>query len=89
MVRKLLILTASLLAIGAGTAVAAVAPTWNSGYNNWWPGGFGYSPVTVSAPAYPASVTAYGLPNGHAGCSLNHTCSQTITITAISRPLAP
>jgi hypothetical protein len=29
------------------------------------------------------------VPNGHAGCSLNNTCSQTITITAISKPVAP
>jgi hypothetical protein len=156
----------------AGMAVV-VAPTWNSGYNGWWPAGFGYPPVTVHAHGYPCSVTAYGptfktysdgwnqfygggtscaagvgqktltiydqvlggdgqtwftisrsrftagpirgnpllmlrnrsaflghtyrsvalaklvVPNGHAGCSLNNTCSQTITITAISRPLAP
>jgi hypothetical protein len=173
MVRRLLMLTASLLVIGAGTAGAAVPPAWNSGYNNWWPAGFGYAPVTVQAPFYPASVTAYGptfhsasrgwtmdygagtsvtrglgsktltisvqvlgqdgrtwytimgsnstsgpitgnplrmagtrpaylghvyrtvatarlvVPNGHAGCSLSNTCSQTITITATSRPLAP
>jgi hypothetical protein len=173
MVRKTLILAMSLAALGAGTAIATVAPTWNSGYNNWWPGGFGYPPVTVHAPAYPCSVTAYGptfhfrgskwtqdygggascaegvgsktltsydqvlgqdgrtwhtisgstftsgptsgnplhmrhtrpaylghvyrtvavaklvVPNGHAGCSLSNTCSQAITITATSRPLAP
>jgi hypothetical protein len=173
MVRKVFILTLSLLALEAGTAVAVLAPTRNSGYNNWWPGGFGYPPVTVQAPAYPCSVTAYGptfhasssgwtqdygggtscaggvgaksltisaevlgpdgrtwytitgstlaggpmtrsplrmvrtrpaylghiyrtvvtaklvVPNGHAGCSLRNTCSQTITITATSRPLAP
>jgi hypothetical protein len=29
------------------------------------------------------------VPNGHAGCSLTNTCFQTITIKAISRPLAP
>lgn len=173
MVRKSLILAASLAAIGAATAVAAAPPTWNSGYSNWWPAGFGYPPVTVQAPGYPCSVTAYGptfhssasgwtqdygggtscaggvgvktltsydqvlgqdgrtwytivgstftsgptssnplrmvhrrpaylghvyrtvavaklvVPNGHAGCSLSNTCSQTITITATSRPLAP
>jgi hypothetical protein len=156
----------------AGTASAAVA-TWNSGFNGWWPGGFGYPPITVQANGYPCSVTVYGptfdvmggawnqnygggvscaggvgektltiydqvqgpdgrtwftitgstfttgptsinpvrmirnraaflghayravastrlvVPNGHAGCSLTNTCSQTITITAISRPLAP
>lgn len=154
-------------------AAAAQAPTWNSGYNGWWPGGFGYPPVTVQAQNYPCSVTAYGptfnnnsaawsqnygggtscahgvgrkmltvftqvlggnghtwftikgsrftagptdgnplrtirhrpaylghayrtvasaelvVPNGHAGCSLNNTCSQTIKIKAVSRPLAP
>src|SRR5690348_4441322 len=48
------------VAAGGGTAVAAGAPTWNSGYNHWWPGGFGYAPVTVQVPTYPASVTAYG-----------------------------
>jgi hypothetical protein len=173
MVRRILILTASLFAVGAGTALAVTPPTWNSGYNGWWPGGFGYAPVTVQALGYPASVTAYGptfrstssgwtmaygggtsvvrglgvktltmsvqvlgpdgrtwytitgsnstggpisgnplrmaksrpgylghvyrtvvttklvVPNGHAGCSLNNTCDQTIIITAISRPLAP
>jgi hypothetical protein len=171
-VRKILTLTAMLLVVGAGSALAAPAPTWNSGYNHWWPAGFGYAPVTVQANGYPCSVTAYGptfhssssnwtqdygggtscasgvgvktliisdqvlgpdgrtwytitgstyagatssnplrmrrtraaylghvyrtvvtaklvVPNGHAGCSLNNTCSQTITITAASRPLAP
>ena len=29
------------------------------------------------------------VPNGHAGCSLNNSCNQTLTGTAISRPLAP
>jgi len=173
MIRRILILAVSLAAIGAGTAFAAGAPSWNSGYNNWWPAGFGYPPATVQAQGYPCSVTAYGptfhssssgwtqdygggtsctrglgvktltsykqvlgqdgqtwytitgsaftsgptsgnplriihrrpaylghsyrtvvsaklvVPNGHAGCSLNNTCSQTITITATSRPLAP
>jgi hypothetical protein len=173
MIRSVLILTAALLAFCAGAAGAAVTPTWNSGYNGWWPGGFGYPPVTVHAKGYPCSVTAYGptfhssssgwtqdygggtscaggvgskaltvyaqvlgkdghtwytitgskftggptnrnplhaihrrpaylghvyrtvvnaklvVPNGHAGCSLTGTCSQTITITATSRRLAP
>jgi hypothetical protein len=173
MVRKILILALSLAALGAGTAVAAGAPSWNAGYNHWWPAGFGYPPVTVQAQGYPCSATAYGptfhssssgwtqnygggtscnvgvgvktlttyeqvlgrdgrtwytiagstftsgptsgnplqtvhtrpaylghvyrtvviaklvVPNGHAGCSLNHTCSQTITIAATSRTLAP
>jgi len=173
MVRKILILTTAVLALAAVAAAAQVAPTWNSGYNNWWPGGFGYPPVTVQAHGYPCSVTAYGptfhstssgwtqdygagtscasgvgsklltvseqvlgpdgrtwytisdsmfgagptranplrmvrsrpaylghvyrtvataklvVPNGHAGCSLSNTCSQTITITATSPGLAP
>ena len=172
-VRKILILTTAVLALTAGAAAGQVAPTWNSGYNNWWPGGFGYPPVTVPAPGYPCSVTAYGptfhstsrgwtqdygagascangvglkqltlseqvlgpqggtwytisgstfgagptranplrvlgnrpaylghvyrtvataklvVPNGHAGCSLSNTCSQTIIVTATSRRLAP
>ncbi len=29
------------------------------------------------------------VPNGHAGCSLSNTCSESITIVAVSRPLAP
>ena len=29
------------------------------------------------------------VPNGHAGCSLTNSCNQTLTITAISRGLAP
>jgi hypothetical protein len=173
MLRRILVLTVSLLAVGASAAVAATAPSWNHGYNGWWPGGFGFPPVTVQAPGYPCSLTAYGptfhssasgwtqdygggtscasgvgvktltvslqvlgqdgrtwytingstvtagptsanplrtiktrpaylghvyrtaaiaklvVPNGHAGCSLNNTCMQTITITSTSRPLAP
>jgi hypothetical protein len=172
MKRRLLLLTGLICAWAAGTA-AAQAPTWNSGYNGWWPGGFGFPPRTIHAPRYPCSVTAYGptfnshasgwsqyygggtsctrgvgektlkiydqvlgqdghtwhtiggstfttgpsksnplrmkrnraatlghsyravataklvVPNGHAGCSLNNTCSQTLVLTAISRPLAP
>jgi hypothetical protein len=173
MKRVLLIAVAlAVLAASAGAA-SAQAPTWNSGYNGWWPGGFGFPPVTVQAHNYPCSVTAYGptfnftasswnqnygggtscghgvgqktltisdqvlgpdghtwftitgstftsapthgnpvhmirnraaflghayrtiafaklvVPNGHAGCSLTNTCLQTITITAISRTLAP
>ena len=174
MVRRLLILTTALLAVGAAAAGAQVlAPTWNSGYNGWWPGGFGYPPVTVQAHGYPCSVTTYGptfhsrasgwtqdygggtscasgvgtktltisaqvlgrdgrtwhtitgstftsgptsgnpvrmirtrpaylghvyrtvvsaklvVPNGHAGCSLTNTCSQTLAVSAVSRRLAP
>ncbi|MBO0705891.1 MAG: hypothetical protein J2P39_11270, partial [Candidatus Dormibacteraeota bacterium] len=29
------------------------------------------------------------VPNGHAGCSLTNTCSQTVVLKAVSRPLAP
>ena len=173
MKRRLLIPFAlAVLALSASGAYADVAG-WNSGANGWWPGGFGYSPVTVQANGYPCSVTAHGptfnfkgsvwnqnygggtsctrgvgrksltiiaqvlgpdghtwftitgstftpgvtnanplrgirnrpaflghvyrtvavaklvVPNGHAGCSLNNTCSQTMTITAVSRALAP
>ena len=173
--RRIVILAAAVvLTLTAAAAGAQVAPTWNGGYaNGWWPGGFGYPPVTVQAPDYPCSVTAYGptfhsyprewrqdygagtsctrgvgvktltvsdqvlgsdqhtwytitgstatygpwtispvriirnrpaylghvyrtvataklvVPNGHAGCSLNNTCDQTLVITAPSRPLAP
>lgn len=174
MIRRMLVLTADMLMLGvAAAAASAGAPGWNSGYNGWWPGGFGYPPVTVHARNYPCSLTAYGatfhshrsgwtqdygggvscaggvgektltisnqvlgqdgrtwhtisgstftngpiqrnplrmirnrpayfghayrvattarlvVPNGHAGCSLTNTCSQTITITATSGPLAP
>ena len=173
MVRRSLILATALLAVVAAAAGAQTAPSWNQGYNGWWPGGYGYPPLTVHAPNYPCSVTAYGatfhshrtgwtqdygggtscaggvgaktltiltqvlgqdghswytisgskftagpaqanplrtistrpaylghayrtvatarlvVPNGHAGCSLSNTCSQTITITATSRLLAP
>jgi hypothetical protein len=59
--RRVVILVAVLFALGAAGAGAQIAPSWNGGYaNGWWPGGFGYPPVTVQAPAYPCSVTAYG-----------------------------
>jgi hypothetical protein len=45
------------LVLGA-SAQATGAPKWNSGYG-WWPGGFGYPPLTVHA-SYPCSATAYG-----------------------------
>lgn len=167
-----LLTTLVTLVLTAGVA-SAQAPAWNSGYNGWWPAGFGYPPVTAHASGYPCSVTAYGptfnfnasgwnqyygggtscaggvgrktltvydqvmgqdghtwftisgsavtagpstanplrsirnrtaylghayrtvatarlvVPNGHAGCSLNLTCFQTITVTAISQLLAP
>lgn len=63
--RKIVILIGALLAVGTGAAGAQVpAPTWNSGYNGWWPGGFGYPPMTVHARGYPCSVSAYG-PTSH------------------------
>jgi hypothetical protein len=62
MIRKMLLVGAAMLAVGVTVAAASStpAPTWNSGYNGWWPGGFGYPPVTVHAKNYPCSVTAYG-----------------------------
>lgn len=171
--RRVAILTAGLLALIATAASAQMVAAWNAGYDGWWPGGYGYPPVTVQARDYPCSVTAYGptfhshssgwtqdygggsscqggvgsktltiydqvlgedshtwytiigskftagpttrnpvrmirnraaylghayrtvaiaklvVPNGHAGCSLNNTCQEMITITAMSRPLAP
>ena len=60
MKRRLVIpLTVALFLLSAGTAFG-LAPKWNSGYNGWWPGGFGFPPVTVQANGYPCSVTAYG-----------------------------
>lgn len=35
------------------------------------------------------AVASLVVPNGHAGCSLNNTCNQTLAVTAISRRLAP
>ena len=60
MMRRVVILIGALLLVGAGTASAQPVATWNSGYNGWWPGGFGYPPVTVQTSGYPCSVTAYG-----------------------------
>lgn len=61
MMRRLLLLTAGLLIAAVAVAAAsAPAPTWNSGYNGWWPAGFGYPPVTVQAKGYPCSLTVYG-----------------------------
>lgn len=53
----LLVIAAAM--VGA-TAALAVGPTWNHGYNGWWPGGFGYAPRTVHASGYPCSLTVYG-----------------------------
>jgi hypothetical protein len=57
--RRIGVIAAALLASGAAGASAQTGPMWNTGYG-WWPGGFGYPPVTVRAPDYPCSVTAYG-----------------------------
>jgi len=54
-IRRIVVLAAAVFAFSAAGAGAHIAPTWNGGYaNGWWPGGFGYPPVTVQAPAYPA-----------------------------------
>ncbi|MFL5865326.1 MAG: hypothetical protein ACJ780_31930 [Solirubrobacteraceae bacterium] len=58
--RRVLIATAALFVMVGGAAAAQPVATWNSGYNGWWPSGFGYPPVTVHAPSYPCSVTAHG-----------------------------
>ncbi len=62
MARRMLVLIAAVLAVGVAVAAAAPppAPKWNSGYNGWWPGGFGFPPLTVQANGYPCSLTAYG-----------------------------
>jgi hypothetical protein len=60
MVRRMLAITGGMLAVSAALAVASPAPKWNSGYNGWWPGGYGYPPVTVQAKTRQCSLTAYG-----------------------------
>jgi hypothetical protein len=62
MVRRMLVIIGGVLVASVAVAAAASAPQpkWNSGYNGWWPGGFGYPPLTVQAKNYPCSVTAYG-----------------------------
>lgn len=61
MVRRMLIPVVGLFIVGVAVAAASSpAPKWNSGYNGWWPGGFGFPPLTVQAKGYPCSVTAYG-----------------------------
>ena len=61
MFRRMLALTVAVLTVGVAVAAAASpAPKWNSGYNGWWPGGYGYPPMTVQAKGYPCSLTAYG-----------------------------
>lgn len=57
---RVLIATALTVLACAFAAPAALAqPEWNSGFG-WWPGGFGYPPVTVQAANWRCSVTAYG-----------------------------
>jgi hypothetical protein len=46
-------------------------------------------PATLGHVYRAVAIAKLVVPNGHAGCSLSNTCSQTITITATSRPLAP
>lgn len=61
MVHRVLALSAAVLAVGVAVAAASSpAPKWNSGYNGWWPAGYGYPPVTMQANGYPCSLTAYG-----------------------------
>ena len=35
------------------------------------------------------AIATLGVPNGHAGCSLSNTFNETLTLTTISRGLAP
>jgi hypothetical protein len=61
MVRRMLVIFGGvLLASVAVAAASSPAPTRNSGYNGWWPGGFGFPPLIVQANGYPCSLTAYG-----------------------------
>lgn len=60
MVRRMLLITGGVLLASVAVASASPPPKWNSGYNGWWPGGFGYPPVTVPAKNYQCSLTAYG-----------------------------
>lgn len=60
MMRRIVILIGAMFVVAVGAAGAQPTATWNSGYNGWWPSGFGYAPVAVQAPGYPCSVTAYG-----------------------------
>lgn len=60
MMRRIVILIAALFAVGAAAAGAQPVAAWNSGYNGWWPSGYGYPPVTVQAATKQCSVTAYG-----------------------------
>ena len=62
MVRRTLVIIGGVLLASVAVAAASPppAPKWNSGYNGWWPGGFGYRPLTVQANGYPCSLTAYG-----------------------------
>ena len=58
--KRIAILSSIMFGLIASTAGAAVAPTWNSGYLNWWPAGFGYPPASANAHNYKCSATAFG-----------------------------
>lgn len=62
MFRTVLVLASGLAGLAVVPAFAdAQGPAYNQGSDGWWPGGYGYPPVTVQAWNYPAcSVTAYG-----------------------------
>jgi L,D-transpeptidase-like protein/putative peptidoglycan binding protein len=60
MMRRVVILAAALLAVGAAAASGQPVAAWNSGYNGCWPGGYGYPPVSVQAAVKQCSVTAHG-----------------------------
>ena len=56
---KALIFTFAALAVAVGASAAAAQSGWNSGYG-WWPGGYGYAPLTVHNSSWACSATAYG-----------------------------
>jgi hypothetical protein len=58
--RRVVVLNCAVLALAAAAAVAAVSPAWNHGYNGWWPGGYGYPPLSVEAHGYFCSATVHG-----------------------------
>ena len=70
MTRVVLVSVALAVFALSAAAAAAQAPGWNSGYG-WWPGGFGYAPLTVQAHNYPCSVTAYGATFNYTATSWN------------------
>lgn len=55
------VFAAAPLAVPASAAAQGnPQPTWNQGYNGWWPAGFGWPPATVQTANRQCSVTAYG-----------------------------